>query len=250
MYEEYMQNLLGRQQNQNMYDNNAMQNYQYNGYDYGMPNYQYRANDIDYGDYMYGGNYGDMQNGCMCGYRQPMNYFNQTRDVIQNLSNEEIEDMYPDIYRIVYPMVQKRCATNTKPITEETLDEMTREIYSNIEAENIINIDVTVDDSTFENNRGQSNSISDEKRTDESRSSNLKNNENVLKKEVRAENRQFRNNTLRDLIRILLIRELVGRPRNWRPRPPMPPRPPRPRPPRPRGMNYMSEPNVYQNNNF
>ena len=48
------------------------------------------------------------------------------------------------------------------------------------------------------------------------------------------ENRQIRrrNNTLRDLIKILILNRLLDQSGHWRPqRPPMPPRPPRPMPP-------------------
>lgn len=134
-------------------------------------------------------------------YRNSYNYndmnFNSNFNVT---SNEEIEKCYPDIYRLVYPMIQKACAQNNRPISRELIDSMTDEIYFSIEDNEI---------------------------TQDTRNKDTNNN---------AENRQrvVRNRTLNDLIRILLLRELLGRPgfpgRPPRPRPPHPPmRPPHPR---------------------
>lgn len=134
-------------------------------------------------------------------YRNSYNYndmnFNSNFNVT---SNEEIEKCYPDIYRLVYPMIQKACAQNNRPISRELIDSMTDEIYFSIEDNEI---------------------------TQDTRNKDTNNN---------AENRQrvVRNRTLNDLIRILLLRELLGRPgfpgRPPRPRPPRPPmRPPHPR---------------------
>ena len=131
-------------------------------------------------------------------YRNSYNYndmnFNSNFNVT---SNEEIEKCYPDIYRLVYPMIQKACAQNNRPISRELIDSMTDEIYFSIEDNEI---------------------------TQDTRNKDTNNN---------AENRQrvVRNRTLNDLIRILLLRELLGRPgfpgRPPRPRPPHPPmRPP------------------------
>lgn len=106
----------------------------------------------------------------------------------------ELEDCYPEIYRIIYPMVQKACNQNTRPLTRELIDSMTEEIYFAIEDKDMIE------------NR---------------------------EKEEKKENRQIRRNTnLNDLIRILILRELLGRPGFPGGRPPFP-RPPRPpmRPP-------------------
>ena len=113
---------------------------------------------------------------------------------------QELENCYPEIYTIVYPMVQRACSQNTRPITRELIDNMTDEIYYSIE-----------DKEMLENRN----------------------------KEEKGEDRQIRRNTnLNDLIRILILRELLGRPgfpggRLPRPRPPRPPmRPPMGPPPR------------------
>lgn len=153
---------------------------------------------------------------------------NQFNSNMANRRNSEmdaqLEECYPEIYRVVYPMVNKACTTNTRPITPELIDELTDEIYSAVEIDNDINISIN---------------LTNEVQTTGNRSTaNRVNTENA--KEVpqnRGEDRQFRNRGLQDLIRILLIRELLGRPGRFPGnRPPFPPnRPPMMRPPFPGG---------------
>jgi len=157
---------------------------------------------------------------------QPMNNFN-AYDMnydnweYNNMQMYELENCYPEIYKIVYPMIQKVCNQNTRPITRELIDRMTDEIYFTLEDKEMIE-----------------NRVSEEKN---------------VKSAESTESRQtiVRNTRLNDLIRILLLRELLGRPGfpgfqgGGRPlRPPMrPSRPPMrppmgpgggPRPPQPR----------------
>lgn len=195
MYEDYIQNLFGRdyQLYQNTYDPMLRNTNCYNQID-DFEQYNYEQNS----------------------FYEPIPYDNFSNYSTRNLASD-LENLYPEIYKIVYPMIQKACSHNNKPVDENLIDDMTDDIYSNIEADNIINLNINV-----ENNRN------------ESATSKEKNNRCKT-----TENRQF-NNPIRDLIRILLIRELLDRPgyRPPRPRPPGPvfpgshfPRPPRP--PRP-----------------
>lgn len=139
------------------------------------------------------------------------------------MRNDELEECYPDIYRIVYPMVQKACRQNTRPMTRELVDNMTNEIYYALEDNEMANVREKEDIGKAKENRTE-------------------------------DKRQIRNNNLNDLIRILLLRELLGRPGfPIRPRPPVrPPRPPMrppmgpvPRPPRPEMRTYNQ--NMYEN---
>ena len=150
---------------------------------------------------------------------QPMNMYDMNYDnwempdmnAMNTIQMQELENCYPDIYRIVYPMIQKACTQNTRPVTRELIDSMTNDIY------------LAIEDREMQENRNK-----DTKST---------------KSAETPENRQviLRNTGLNDLIRILLIRELFGRPgfpgqggRPPRPRPPRPPmRPPMGPPPRP-----------------
>lgn len=125
--------------------------------------------------------------------------------------NQDIERLYPEIYRTVYPMVCKACNQYNGEITEELVERLTNEVYANLETEQDVR--------------------SEQPKTTAKTS--------VNKTDVRREEetRQRRpNNTLRDLIRILIIRELLGLP-NRPGRPPFPgggPRPPFPGGPGPR----------------
>ena len=186
LYEEYMRSVLGYQ------PMNNYQNTYYNNYD----------------------NYEPIQNS-----------MSMPTTAMSNIQIRELEKCYPEIYNIIYPMIQKACSENRGEVTRELVDKMTEEIY------------LAVEDRELEQNR------TSEKVDDKTaRTSNIKDDRT-------CENRQ-RNTGLNDLIRILLLRELIGRPgfpgfRPPRPPPPPPPRPPRPpmrppmgpgpRPPRPRG---------------
>ena len=142
-----------------------------------------------------------------------------------NETNRQLEACYPEIYKIVYPMVDKACSSNTKPITSELIDELTEEIYAAVENYTEININFNLTNEI--QSTGNRNASSSHVKTENA-------------KEVpqnRGEDRQFRNRGLQDLIRILLIRELLGRPGRFPGnRPPFPPnRPPMMRPPFPGG---------------
>ena len=96
---------------------------------------------------------------------------------MNNNQKQELNECYPDIYNIVYPMIQKACNQNTKPITRELINSMTDEIYFAIEDKEML-----------------------EKRDKD------------VKFVQSTEDRQIRRNTtLNDLIRILILRELLGR---------------------------------------
>ena len=137
----------------------------------------------------------------------------------QSSINMELEEFYPELYKIIYPMIQTACMKNTKPITEETIDDLVKEIYSNFNSDDISN--------ELRN---------DNKNNEVSKAPKAKN-------ISESDNRSFRDNNfvLKDLIRILLIRELLGRPGRFPPnRPNLFPRPiPGGRPPfRPREWEY------------
>lgn len=127
------------------------------------------------------------------GYRTNMNYSNmymnnQTPYQNMYLATNSLERMYPDTYRIVYPMVVSACNMVNMPITEEMLDRMTDDIYDRAIADSRINIDINIEVESREDN--DSRQLSDESR----------------QRRPRRRNRFFR-----DLIRILLLRELLGR---------------------------------------
>lgn len=168
------------------------------------------------------------------GYPNYGNNTNCMEDTYQTMSSSyrrseqdtQLEACYPEIYKLVYPMVNKACTTNNRPITPELIDELTNEIYLSIENDTEINVTINLTNEVGGNNGNRP-------RTTTS-ATNMTNPTNMTRseKENRGEDRQFRNRGLQDLIRILLIRELLGRPGN---RPPMPPHRPPMRPPFPGG---------------
>lgn len=149
-------------------------------------------------------------------YGMNNDYYNNMPDLDMSFNqaeSERLNNFYPEIYKLLYPMVCKICNQNSnREITKDLVDKMTDEIYINFEA--------------------------DERQNQSVRSTPpLKNgdvrNPNAKEPEIIHETRQG-NFLLRDLIKILILRELGRPPRPGFPggRPPIVPPPP-PRPQRP-----------------
>lgn len=119
-----------------------------------------------------------------------------------NLQDNSCDELYPEIYHKIYPLICKECRNVNMPVNNDTLERITDNVMKSIE------IDLKIET------------------------------KNVRQQEDRQTGR--RNDTLRDLVRILILRELFGG-GNFpnRPRPPRPPFPggpgPGPRPPFPGG---------------
>ena len=164
-------------------------------------------------------------------------YQSMPTNYVRNQQNVELESCYPEIYKVVYPMVNKACNSNSKPITPDLIEELTNEIYLSIENDNEINVTINL-----------TNEVGG---TTGNRASTTSTNTAKAEKENRGEDRQFRNRGLQDLIRILLIRELLGRPGGTGIRPPFPPnRPPIMRPPFPGGPGGRPRPPIMPRSNF
>lgn len=150
--------------------------------------------------------YSDVQDG-MYDYIEDIPIVQQTQD---------FTPLYPEIYKLVYPMVCKACNMNSnREYTKELLNEMTEEIYRNFEPEE-------------DNNRIQAQAP-------------LKNgdvrNPNAREPEIKVKETRQKNYLLQDLIKILIIREWSKQQRppmkppfNTGGRPPMGPIMPPPRP--------------------
>lgn len=167
----------------------------------------------------YEDNYQDYRNQNMS-----MNYnmaSNMNTNSMNSTSDMDLESCYPEIYKIVYPMVCKKCDSVRMPVTNDDIQNMTDEIYFALEEKNDIqvNINLTNEVRGTENNNANITGTTNKK-------------PDVKISETSSQNRETRqfNRSLRDLIQILLIRELLRR-RRRRPgeRPPMP-RPPMPGP--------------------
>ena len=103
-------------------------------------------------------------------------------------SSCDLERMYPDSYRVVYPMVVSTCRNVSMPVTEDMIDRMTDDIYDRAVADGRINVDISVELETREDSKEEDRQMIN-----------------------RPPRRRSRNRFFRDLIRILLLRELIGR---------------------------------------
>ena len=171
-------------------------------------------------------------------------YQNEYPNLSQINMRNDLEECYPEIYKIIYPMVKKACDGNMEANSREEIERMTDEIYSALEDSNQINVNINLGNtvSTTNMNRTQNrNEISKE----EFQKKNSEKQE-VENRTIETENRiSPRNNNLRDLIKILLIRELLRRHHNhFPPRPPHNPRPPMRPPIMPR--NYQPLYDIYE----
>ncbi len=143
-----------------------------------------------------------------------------------NMRND-LEDCYPEIYKIIYPMVRKACEGNMRANTREEIERMTDEIYSAIEDNNQINVNINLGNTVSTTNTNRMENRNTVKQDDIQRKISEK--QVVENRDIEAQSRRRpTHNNLRDLIKILLIRELLGRPsHNFPSRPPHnPPRPP------------------------
>ncbi len=124
-----------------------------------------------------------------------------------------VDNLYPEIYRIIYPMVCKACMNVQENISEDLISRITNEIYINVENAEVMEEKRSVQTSSVNptNNKNGKSDVNNNRTI---------NSNPPISSNTRQESRQ-RNPLLRDLIRILVLRELLGRPE--RPRPPFRP---------------------------
>lgn len=128
------------------------------------------------------------------------NMYMNNQTPFQNMyrSDDYLERLYPDTYRVVYPMVVSTCNmvnVNT-PITEDIVDRMTDDIYDRAEADGRLILEDNMEVANVEDESSRQTS-----------------------EESRRRRPRRRNRTFRDLIRILLLRELLRRRRRFPMRP-------------------------------
>ncbi len=142
---------------------------------------------------------------------QNFNMQNNDYERTYNNPNMELENCYPEIYKIVYPMIMKKCTDSRGPFTNEDIENMTDEIYYAMEERNEIRVNINLNNDVRTASNTSTTKVAEKK-------------PQVSVKESTGENRETRqiNRGLRDLIKILLIRELLNRPH----RPSFPPQPP------------------------
>lgn len=134
----------------------------------------------------------------------------------QNMEESEeilrIQRMYPDIYCLLMPMVNKIVEENNdREITDNLIESMTMEIYNNIE-DDMINSSRTTNSKT-NNTMAQSSQTGNTQR--QSTQSNSTTTRNTVSNTMQN-SRRIGNPTLRDLIKILIIRRLLEHRKNTR----------------------------------
>lgn len=119
---------------------------------------------------------------------ESFNYMEMPYETSQIYANpvrysDDIMELYPDIYKIVNPMVCKICEANTKPITRELIDQMTEEIYLNLESQpelnTVINVRVNTPNNEEKINRSQNTNNLTKTKTDTAK---VENRENRIKR--------------------------------------------------------------------
>lgn len=152
---------------------------------------------------------------------QNMNYNMNSNMMNTNSMNTatdmDLESCYPEIYKIVYPMVCKKCDDVRMPVTNEDIENMTDEIYFALEGRAEVQLNINLGNEVRSSEKSSANTTRAVDKKPEVKISDTSS--------EKRETRQF-NRGLRDLIQILLIRELLRRRRR-------PGRPPMPRPPMP-----------------
>ena len=158
-------------------------------------------------------------------FNQNQMYPNGYPVAMQTNTRNDLEEFYPEIYKIIYPMVKKACEGNMRASTREEIEQMTDEIYSALEDSNQINVNINLGNTVSTTNENRTQNRNEVHKEVQKK---LPEKQETEDRNVEIQNRRRPGNTnLRDLIKILLIRELLrrrNRPNNnFLPRPPMRP---------------------------
>lgn len=183
--QDYMQDLNFYNQNPNMQNMGNMGQYPYQG----MPN-----NNCMYNQF---------QNSFMGNNMQAVP-LNQTMQI-----NNSLEGMYPCIYRIINPVVERvlnGIYTRNQMITEDNLNNMVDTVF------NIVEGQIEKEDSS--NTTNNISSTSSDSRNNNVNSNNQNRNSNNVQERndnIIANQRDRNNSLIKDIIRILIIRSLISR---------------------------------------
>ena len=72
----------------------------------------------------------NMENTLTCP-NMPMSMYSPQYNCMEQY-NEDLEAMYPDTYRIIYPMVCAACDMVQRPVTREIVVKITNDIYNRL----------------------------------------------------------------------------------------------------------------------
>ena len=216
-YEDYMKSVLG-----NSYQNEYM-NQNYN-IPY-MPNQSMSVN-ANVMENSVGCNKSNMQN------QTKVNTYNNEISATEKI--EKIKKMYPDIYCLLMPMINKIVEENkNKEITESLIENMTIEIYNNIEDDMLGRKVSTQESSKQSTNISNTRNTVNNHRVSTTQNSTIANprismqtssNIHVAKSDVRERtlssnsfnqnNKKIGNPVLKDLIKILIINKIIDNLKN------------------------------------
>lgn len=177
-------------------------------------------------------------------------YLNGYYTMSQASPKSNLESFYPEIYKIIYPMVKKACERNMRVNTKEDIEKITDDIYMAVEDNNQIELNIRLGNTMSATNTNKTqnrNEIHKEEMQKKTAENQLSENRNMEMQNKRSPV----NNYLRDLIKILLIREFSNRPNSQVPPQYNLPRPPQnstPPPMRPSIMprNYQPLYDIYE----
>ena len=109
----------------------------------------------------------------------PVNTFNQMPIYQNRNQSNDIEKMYPEIYKLINPLVCRMCDNNTQPISEYLVEQMTDDIYDNVvnrvEIQNVINLNIGTREMDSEHEVTEENCTRDINSTDSLKTSNQPN---------------------------------------------------------------------------
>ena len=148
---------------------------------------------------------------------QNMNYPNMNTQNMNMMQANELENCYPEIYKVVYPMVKKVCMKCRSIPNPRMIDDMVEEVCNNLETNDRVELNITVNNEVRKDSNTENRTSTVENRASTSENRAHVTDNKTAATENRAatvENRQQRNSGLNDLVRILILRELLGRPGN------------------------------------
>ncbi len=152
----------------------------------------------------------NMQNYNMMQGQNPNMMYNNP-NMYQNQMNQNMNNLYPDIYRIINPVVSRVIAnSNYQFLNEDALNNMTDTVYNIVEGQIDLNDNVAQSESSSSSQSASSNTSSvssngSNRISETTRQSSIS--------QTSSNSKPNRNdNLLKDIIKILILKELLSRP--------------------------------------
>lgn len=171
-----------------------------------MPNNTYMNS---FGNNMMGNPNMQMMNNAMPNNIQPNNQMMQNPTMFSNnIPVQNLNNLYPSIYRILNPVVSRVVSNNNQPISEDLLNNMTDTVFNIVEGQVDLGND-QIQRNTQNENQSSSNTTSN---TSTNNSTSSRTTETRQQSNTQTSFRNNRNESLlRDLIKILIIKDLLSR---------------------------------------